>query len=96
MNNMIKEFTENTISMAKSKAEEDITITQGLIVLIAAVSFITGLIVGILCTSGTKAKKRRKAKKSTFDADEYARQLNFDSFDDFDGGDDDGSYEYAL
>ena len=93
---MFKEFTENTISLAKSKAEEDITITQGLLVLIAAAAFIIGLVVGILCTSGTKAKKKRKVKKSTFDADEYARQLNFDSFDDFDSGDDDGSYEYAL
>lgn len=92
MNNMIKEFTETTIS----KAKEDITITQGLIVLIAAVSFLTGIIVGILCASGSKAKKKRRMKKSSFDADEYARQLNFDNFDDFDGGDDDGSYEYAF
>lgn len=94
-NNMFKEFTENTISMAKSKAEEDITLTQGLLVLIAAVSFITGLIIGILCASGSKASKKRKIKKSSFDADEYARQLNFDDIDDY-RDDDDGSYEYAL
>lgn len=91
MNN-IKEFTEKTISIAKSKAEEDIVISQGLLVLIAAAAFIIGLIVGILCTSGSKASKKRKKNKN-FDADEYARQLNFSDFDDFDG--DDG-YEYAL
>ena len=90
MNN-IKEFTEKTISIAKSKAEEDIVISQGLLVLIAAAAFIIGLIVGILCASGSKAGKK---KKKNFDADEYARQLNFSDFDDFDGGDD--GYEYAL
>ena len=95
MNNL-REFTENTISLAKSKAEEDIVISQGLLVLIAAAAFIIGLIMGILCTSGSKAKKKRKVRKSSFDADEYARQLNFDSFDDFDGGSDDSSFEYAL
>ena len=90
-NNMLNELTEAAIA----KAKEDIVITQGLIVLIAAVSFITGLLVGILCTSGSKASKRRKMKKRAFDADEYARQLNFDNFDDFDSDDDDG-YEYAF
>ena len=92
MNN-IKEFTENAISMAKSKAEEDIVISQGLLVLIAAAAFIIGLVMGILCASGSKASKKRKKSKSSFDADEYARQLNFGDFDDFEG--DDG-YEYAL
>ena len=93
MNN-IKEFTEKTISIAKSKAEEDIVISQGLLVLIAAAAFIIGLVMGILCASGSKASKKRKKNKNTFDADEYARQLNFSDFDDFDGGDD--GYEYAL
>ena len=90
MNN-IKEFTEKTISIAKSKAEEDIVISQGLLVLIAAAAFILGLILGILCASGSKSDKKRKKSRNSFDADEYARQLNFDDFDD---GDD--SYEYAF
>ena len=94
MNN-IKEFTEKTISIAKSKAEEDIVISQGLLVIIAAAEFIIGLVVGILCTSGSKAIRKRKKNKNSFDADEYAYQLNFDDFGDF-GGDDDDSYEYAL
>ena len=88
---MFKEFTENTIS----KAKEDIVITQGMLVLIAAVSFITGLIIGILCASGSNAGKSRKKNRS-FDASEYARQVNFGDFDDYDDGDDDGSYEYAF
>lgn len=85
---MFKEFTENTIT----KAKEDIVISQGMLVLIAAVSFITGLIIGIICASGSEKKKSRKRRN--FDADEYARQLNFDDFDDFD--DDGDDYEYAL
>lgn len=85
---MFKEFTENTIT----KAKEDIVISQGLLVLIAAVSFITGLIVGIICASGSGRKKR--GRKKNFNADEYARQLNFDDFDDY--GDDGEDYEYAF
>lgn len=83
---MFKEITENTIS----KAKEDIVITQGILVLIAAVSFITGLIIGVLCASGSKSEKRRsRRRKSSFDADEYARELNFDD-------DDDDGYEYSF
>lgn len=84
---MFKEFTENTIT----KAKEDIVLSQGLLVLIAAVSFITGLVIGIICASGSGRKSRRK---KNFDADEYARQLNFDDFDDY--GDDGEDYEYAF
>lgn len=87
---MFKEFTENTIT----KAKEDIVISQGMIVLIAAVSFITGLIIGIICASGSVKKKSKSKKRKSFDADEYARQLNFDDFDDFD--DDGEDYEYAF
>lgn len=83
---MFKEITENTIS----KAKEDIVISQGLLVLIAAVSFITGLIIGILCTAGSKSEKRRsRRRRRNFDADEYARELNFDD-------DDDDGYEYSF
>lgn len=83
---MFKEITENTIS----KAKEDIVITQGLLVLIAAVSFITVLIIGILCASGSKSEKRRgRRRRSSFDADEYVRELNFDD-------DDDDGYEYSF
>lgn len=85
---MFKEFTENTIT----KAKEDIVISQGLLVLIAAVSFITGLVIGIICASGSSRKK--SGRKKHFDADEYARQLNFDDFDDY--GDDGEDYEYAF
>ena len=90
---MFKEFTENTIS----KAKEDVVISQGLLVLIAAVSFITGLIVGILCVSGANASKKRKIKKNSQYEEDYPGQVAFDSFDpdDFNDGDD-GSYEYAL
>ena len=87
---MFKEFTENTIT----KAKEDIVISQGMIVLIAAVSFITGLIIGIICASGSVKKKSKSKKRKCSDADEYARQLNFDDFDDFD--DDGEDYEYAF
>ncbi len=79
---MFKEFTENTIS----KAKEDVVITNGVLVLIAVVSFLTGLVVGILCASGAKSKKN---KKISFNADDYARELNFDDEDDED-------YEYSF
>ena len=87
---MFKEFTENTIT----KAKEDVVISQGLLVLIAAASFITGLIIGIICASGSEKKKSKAKKRRSFDADEYARQLNFDDFDDYD--DDGEDYEYAF
>ncbi|MGN0674943.1 MAG: hypothetical protein ACI4KG_04285 [Oscillospiraceae bacterium] len=79
---MFKEFTENTIS----KAKEDVVVTNGVLVLIAVVSFLTGLVVGILCASGAKSKKN---KKISFNADDYARELNFDDEDDED-------YEYSF
>ncbi|MCM1480564.1 MAG: hypothetical protein NC085_12740 [Muribaculaceae bacterium] len=83
---MFKEITENTIS----KAKEDIVISQGLLALIAAVSFLTGLIIGILCASGSKSEKRRcRRRRGNFDADEYVRELNFDD-------DDDDGYEYSF
>lgn len=85
---MFKEFAENTVS----KAKEDIVITQGMLALIAVVSFITGLIIGILCaSSGKKSDCCGKRRRSSFNADEYARELNFDDDDDdYDG------YEYSF
>lgn len=79
---MFKEFTENTIS----KAKEDVVVTNGILVLIAVVSFLTGLIVGILCASGAKSAKN---KKNSFNADDYVRELNFDD-------EDDEEYEYSF
>lgn len=84
---MFKEFAENTVS----KAKEDIVITQGMLALIAVISFITGLIIGILCASGKKSGCCGKRRRSSFNADEYARELNFDDDDDdYDG------YEYSF
>ena len=81
---MFKEFTENTVA----KAKEDVVISGGLLVLIAVVSFLTGLVVGIVCTSSVKSKKA--AKKPSFNADDYVRDLNFDD----EELDDD--YEYSF
>lgn len=84
---MFKEFAENTVSRAK----EDIVITQGMLALIALISFITGLIIGILCASGKKSGCCGKRRRKSFNADEYARELNFD-----DDDDDYGGYEYSF
>lgn len=68
---MIKEFAANTVA----KAKEEVSVSNGVIVLIAVVAFIVGLILGIVCTANVKSKK---SKKNTFNANEYARELDFD------------------
>lgn len=82
---MFKEITENTLS----KVKEEVAVPQWLIAVIALASFLTGLIVGILCTSGSKQRRGRRS----FNADAYVRDLNFDiddNADDFDDDDDEG------
>ncbi len=76
---MIKEFAANTVA----KAKEEVSVSNGVIVLIAVVAFIVGLIIGIVCTANVKAKK---VKKNAFNANEYARELDF--------GYDDDDYDY--
>ena len=75
---MFKEFTETAVA----KAKEDISVPQGIIVLIAVASFVTGLIIGIVCASGAKASRSRKIKKSSFRAEDYSKDLDFDDEDD--------------
>ncbi len=83
---MFKEITENTLS----KAKEEVVIEQWIVVLIAVASFLTGLIVGILCASGSNSRKNRKK----FNADAYVRDLDFEYQDDDD--DDDEGFEYSF
>lgn len=82
---MFKEFTENTVV----KAKEDVILPGSLLVLIAVVSFLTGLVVGIVCTSSVKSRKA--AKKPVFNADDYVRDLSFDNEDELDD-----DYEYSF
>ena len=87
---MLKEITENTLS----KVKEDVVVPQWLIAVIALAAFLTGLIVGILCASGSKQRTRRRTR---FNADAYVRDLNFDIDDDADfGDDDDEGYEFTF
>ena len=86
---MFREITENTLS----KAKEDVLVPQWLIVLIAVAAFITGVVVGILCASGSKRSKKRK---NSFDANAYVRDLNFDIDDNDDIDDDDDGYEFSF
>lgn len=80
---MFKEFTETAVS----KAKEDISLPQGILALIAVVSFIVGLTVGILCASGAKS---RKEKKRACGSNCYAPDF------DFEDEDDDEGYEYSF
>lgn len=82
---MFKEITET----AAAKAKEDISIPQGILVLIAVASFVTGLVIGIICASGAKSAKSAKIKRSSFKAEDYAKDLAFDD-------DDDDGYEYSF
>ena len=87
---MFREITENTLS----KVKEDVIIPQWMIAVIAVSAFLLGLVVGILCTSGSK----RKGRKSSFNADAQVRDLNFDiddNADDFDDDDDEG-FEFSF
>ena len=89
---MLKEITESTLS----KAKEEVVIPQWVIAVIAVAAFLTGLVVGILCASGSKQRKSRKS----FNADAYVRDLNFDiddNADDFDFDDDDNEgFEFTF
>lgn len=82
---MFKEITETAVA----KAKEDISIPQGILVLIAVASFVTGLVIGIICASGAKSAKSAKIKRSSFKAEDYAKDLAFDD-------DDDDGYEYSF
>ena len=86
---MLKEITENTLS----KVKEEVVIPQWAIAVIAVAAFLLGLVMGILCASGSK----RKGRKS-FNADAYVRDLNFDiddNADDMDDDDDEG-FEFTF
>lgn len=80
---MFREIAENAVS----KAKEDISVPQGVLVLIAVASFVTGLVIGIICASGAKSSK---IKKSSFKAENRAGDFNFDD------DDDDEGYEYSF
>lgn len=82
---MFKEITETAVA----KAKEDISIPQGILVLIAVASFVTGLVIGIICASGAKSSKSRKIKKASYKADNYDGDIAFDD-------DDDDGYEYSF
>ncbi|MCM1023145.1 MAG: hypothetical protein NC395_03705 [Prevotella sp.] len=71
---MFKEITETAVS----KAKEDIVIPQGVLVLIAVASFVTGLVIGIICASGAKSAKSRKIKRSSFKSKDYTGDLDYD------------------
>lgn len=72
---MIKEFAANTVE----KAKEEVSVSNGVIALIAVVAFLVGLVIGIIGTANAQA---RRIKKKTFNAEEYIRDLDFE--DDFD------------
>ncbi len=82
---MIKEFAANTVA----KAKEEVSVPNGVIVLIAVVSFLVGLIIGIVCTSSVKSNK---AKKNTFNAEDYIRDFDFDDYDEYDYEDEEYSF----
>ena len=74
---MIKEFAANTVE----KAKEEVSVSNGVIALIAVVAFLVGLVIGIIGTANAQA---RRIKKKTFNAEEYIRDLDFEDEDDFD------------
>lgn len=67
---MIKEFAANTVA----KAKEEVSVPNGVIVLIAVASFIVGLIVGILCMVN---EQKRRLRKKTFNIEDYVSDLDF-------------------
>ncbi len=79
---MIREFTETAVS----KAKEDVSLPYGILALIAVASFIVGLIVGILCASGTNSRKAKRAQKAAYDAGCF----------DFEDEDDGEDFEYSF
>lgn len=82
---MFKEITETAVA----KAKEDISIPQGILVLIAVASFVTGLIIGIICASGAKSAKSGKIRRVSYKAEDYDKDIAFDD-------DDDDGYEYSF
>ena len=72
---MIKEFAANTVA----KAKEEVSVPNGIILLIAVASFIIGLVMGILCMANVQ---KRRLKKKTFNIEDYVSDLDFD--DDYD------------
>ncbi len=82
---MFREIAENAVA----KAKEDIELPQGILVLIAVASFAVGLVIGILCASGAGSRSE-KIKRSSFNAGDYADDLNFEDEDDDEG------YEYSF
>jgi len=80
---MIREFTETAVS----KAKEEVSLPCGILALIAVASFIVGLIVGILCASGTNSRKLKRAQKTAYDAG---------CFDFEEEDDDDEDFEYSF
>lgn len=84
---MFNEFVENTIV----KAKEDIAIARGMLILIALVSFILGIIVGILCSEGSKSDKKKKKSNSSLKPDTLSESVGFE----YDFGEDGfNDYEY--
>ncbi len=82
---MIREFTENAVS----KAKEEVALPCGIVALIAVASFIVGLIIGILCVSGSrKAKKEQRGARAAYDAD----CIDFGD----DNDEDDEDFEYSF
>lgn len=71
---MIKNFMENTIE----KTKEDVTISNGLLVFIAVISFLVGLVIGIVCTAGVKSKKSKKTATHNTDIYDYNFELDED------------------
>ena len=67
---MIKEFAANTVA----KAKEEVSVPNGVIVLIAVASFIVGLIVGSLCMVN---EQKRRLRKKTFNIEDYVSDLDF-------------------
>lgn len=71
---------EEIVSTVGRYMEERIKLSKGAMVLIAAGSFVFGLVTGVCAAKLTLSKKIRVGYSdgSDFDADEYVRNLNFD------------------
>ena len=67
---MIKEFAANTVA----KAKEEVSVPNGVIVLIAVASFIVGLVIGILCAVG---EQKRRIRKKTINMEDYITDFDF-------------------
>ena len=67
---MINEFSANTVA----KAKEEVSVPNGVIVLIAVASFIVGLVIGILCAVG---EQKRRIRKKTINMEDYITDFDF-------------------